>query len=97
MKTARWLLPFLVLGLLAARAGDSSPKTSRNAAQPAELAELTPGEKTFLDELSQGYAYKEIADHLGISLDGVRNYVRNIYKKLHAHSKLEVVNKYLGR
>ena len=75
----------------------SSPKASRDAAELAELAELTPGEKTFLDELSQGYAYKEIADHLGISLDGVRNYVRNIYKKLHAHSKLEVVNKYLGR
>jgi len=68
-----------------------SATTSRGAAQ---LGILTPGEKRFLDELAQGYAYKEIADHLGISLDGVRNYVRNIYKKLQVHSKLELVNKY---
>jgi DNA-binding NarL/FixJ family response regulator len=73
----------------------SSAKTSKATA--AELAELTPRERKFLDELAQGYAYKEIADHLGISLDGVRNYVRNIYKKLHVHSKLELVNKYLHR
>ena len=70
-----------------------SAKVSKGAA--AELAALTPGERKFLDELAQGYAYKEIADHLGISLDGVRNYVRNIYKKLQVHSKLELVNKYL--
>ena len=68
-------------------------KTSKVTA--TELTELTAGEKRFLNELAQGYAYKEIADHLGISLDGVRNYIRNIYKKLHVHSKLELVNKYL--
>lgn len=73
----------------------SSAKTSKAVA--GELAGLTPGERKFLDELAQGHAYKEIANHLGISLDGVRNYVRNIYKKLHVHSKLELVNKYLHR
>ena len=58
---------------------------------------LTPGQINFLEELSQGYSYKEIADHLGITVHGVRNYIRNIYDKLHVHSKVEAVNKYLGR
>jgi DNA-binding NarL/FixJ family response regulator len=62
-----------------------------------ELESLTPGQKKFLEELAQGYAYKEIADHLGISVHGVRNYIRKIYEKLHVHSKVEAVNKYLGR
>jgi DNA-binding NarL/FixJ family response regulator len=61
-----------------------------------ELDQLTPGQKKFLDELSQGYSYKEIADHLGISMDGVRSYIRKIYEKLHVHSRTEAVIKYLG-
>lgn len=75
---------------------------SHSPARPAkagggELEQLTPGQKKFLEELAQGYAYKEIADHLGISVHGVRNYIRKIYEKLHVHSKVEAVNKYLGR
>ena len=62
-----------------------------------EFAELTPGQINFLEELSEGYSYKEIADHLGITVHGVRNYIRKIYDKLHVHSKVEAVNKYLGR
>ena len=63
----------------------------------SQVSQLTPGEKEFLDQLANGYAYKEIADHLGISVHGVRNYIRKIYEKLHVHSKVEAVNKYLGR
>lgn len=59
------------------------------------LTQLTAGQKKFLDELSQGYSYKEIADHLGISMDGVRSYIRKIYEKLHVHSRTEAVVKYL--
>lgn len=70
----------------------SGPPKSSNP----DLAKLTSGQKTFLDELSQGYSYKEIADHLGISMDGVRSYVRKIYEKLHVHSRTEAVTKYLG-
>ncbi|MGH7979477.1 MAG: response regulator [Limisphaerales bacterium] len=62
-----------------------------------EVIQLTPGQINFLEELSQGYSYKEIADHLGITVHGVRNYIRKIYDKLHVHSKVEAVNKYLGR
>jgi DNA-binding NarL/FixJ family response regulator len=64
---------------------------------PANLDHLTPGQKTFLDQLAAGYCYKEIADHLGITIDGVRSYVRRIYERLHVHSRTEAVVKYLQR
>lgn len=63
----------------------------------SELDQLTSGQRKCLEELAQGYLYKEIADHLGITVHGVRNYIRKIYEKLHVHSKVEAVNKYLGR
>jgi DNA-binding NarL/FixJ family response regulator len=59
------------------------------------VSRLTPGEKDFLDQLSKGYAYKEIADRLSISIDTVRSYVRTVYEKLHVHSRTEAVVKYL--
>ena len=64
---------------------------------PAELEGLTPHQRAFLDQLAQGYRYKEIADNLGISLDAVRSYVRRIYEKLQVHSRTEAVVKYLQR
>jgi DNA-binding NarL/FixJ family response regulator len=59
------------------------------------LSELTPGEKEFLSQLANGYAYKEIADRMKISIDTVRSYVRTVYEKLHVHSRTEAVVKYL--
>jgi len=61
----------------------------------AKLSRLTAGEKDFLDQLAKGYAYKEIADRLNISIDTVRSYVRTVYEKLHVHSRTEAVVKYL--
>lgn len=58
-------------------------------------AKLTAGEKDFLDQLAKGYAYKEIAGRLNISIDTVRSYVRTVYEKLHVHSRTEAVVKYL--
>jgi DNA-binding NarL/FixJ family response regulator len=59
------------------------------------ISRLTPGEKEFLDLLANGYAYKEIADRMKISIDTVRSYVRTVYEKLHVHSRTEAVVKYL--
>jgi len=59
------------------------------------MAKLTPGEREFLDQLANGYAYKEIADRMKISIDTVRSYVRTVYEKLHVHSRTEAVVKYL--
>ena len=59
------------------------------------VSTLTPGEREFLDQLAKGYAYKEIADRMTISIDTVRSYVRTVYEKLHVHSRTEAVVKYL--
>jgi DNA-binding NarL/FixJ family response regulator len=80
-----------------------TPQLARRVVQffmePAEkespVASLTPGEKEFLDQLAKGYAYKEIADRMNISIDTVRSYVRTVYEKLHVHSRTEAVVKYL--
>jgi DNA-binding NarL/FixJ family response regulator len=68
---------------------------SKPADGESSSARLTPGEKDFLDQLAKGYAYKEIADRLSISIDTVRSYVRTVYEKLHVHSRTEAVVKYL--
>jgi len=62
---------------------------------PSPVSKLTPGERDFLDQLANGYAYKEIADRMKISIDTVRSYVRTVYEKLHVHSRTEAVVKYL--
>ena len=68
---------------------------TKPAGATSPVASLTPGEKEFLDQLAHGYAYKEIADRMKISIDTVRSYVRTVYEKLHVHSRTEAVVKYL--
>ena len=68
---------------------------SKPAADDSQVSRLAPGEKEFLDQLAKGYAYKEIADRMNISIDTVRSYVRTVYEKLHVHSRTEAVVKYL--
>jgi DNA-binding NarL/FixJ family response regulator len=68
---------------------------SKPAPEAPSLAKLTPAEREFLDQLANGYAYKEIADRMNISIDTVRSYVRTVYEKLHVHSRTEAVVKYL--
>jgi DNA-binding NarL/FixJ family response regulator len=81
-----------------------TPQLARRVVQhfskPAEennspVSRLTAGEREFLDQLANGYAYKEIAGRMGISIDTVRSYVRTVYEKLHVHSRTEAVVKYL--
>ena len=65
---------------------------------PADgLAVLTAREREVLELLATGSLYKEIAERLGMSFDTVRTHLRNIYKKLHVHSRTEAVVKYLGK
>jgi len=68
---------------------------SRPTDTQSQVSRLTPGEKEFLEQLANGYAYKEIADRLNIRIDTVRSYVRTVYEKLHVHSRTEAVVKYL--
>jgi DNA-binding NarL/FixJ family response regulator len=60
-----------------------------------EIGKLTPREKDVLDQLSKGFRYKEIVDNLAISEGTLHSHIRNIYEKLHVHSRTEAVVKYL--
>ena len=54
---------------------------------------LTEREMEVLSCLVKGMSYKLIADACFISIDTVRGHIRNIYEKLHVHSKSEAVAK----
>lgn len=56
-----------------------------------EQHDLTEREVQVLRHLGEGLAYKQIAATLRVSLDTVRFHLRNIYGKLHVHSKSEAV------
>lgn len=56
---------------------------------------LTERENEILASLSQGYANKEIADKMNISVPTVRTHLRHIYEKLHVRSRAEAIVKYL--
>ena len=72
-------------------------QTGLDPSARAGLEELTENQRAFLDQLVQGYRYKEIAENLGISMHAVRGYIRRIYQKLTVHSRTEAVVKYLRR
>jgi DNA-binding NarL/FixJ family response regulator len=58
---------------------------------------LSKREQEILNLLVKGYRYKEIADALSISFETVRSHLKNIYDKMHVHSRTEAVVKYLRR
>jgi len=60
----------------------------RTAATSLSLREVE-----VLQLLADGHAYKTAADELSISTDTIRFHIRNIYEKLHVHSKSEAVLK----
>ncbi len=62
-----------------------------------ESADLSERENAVLHGLAEGLAYKQIADHLNISIHTVRNYIRRIYEKLHVRSRTEAVAKFLRK
>ena len=61
------------------------------APRPAEDLELSKRERELLVLLADGHSYKTAAKSLSISLDTVRFHIRNVYEKLHVHSKSEAV------
>jgi DNA-binding NarL/FixJ family response regulator len=61
-----------------------------------EGAQLSPREREILELLARGYLYKEIAEQLKISVPTVNAHIRNMYEKLHVHSRSQAVAKYIG-
>ena len=64
---------------------------------PPEVADyrLTEQEKQILKMLVNGHHYKTAAHELNISIHTVSFHLRNVYEKLHVHSKTEAVAKAL--
>lgn len=65
------------------------PKSSK-----PEVNGLSPREWEVLDLLARGYAYKEIAEALGISLPTVNTHIHRTYEKLHVRSRGEAVARF---
>jgi DNA-binding NarL/FixJ family response regulator len=63
---------------------------SAPARAPSELEALTPREREVLHHLARGYAYKRIAQRLGISDRTVETHVGNVLRKLQLSSRHEV-------
>ena len=63
---------------------------SAPAKAPSELESLTPREREVLHHLARGYAYKRIAQRLGISDRTVETHVGNVLRKLQLSSRHEV-------
>ena len=56
---------------------------------------LSQRELQVLQLLAEGHSYKICAGKLSVSHDTIRFHVRNIYERLHVHSKSEAVIKAL--
>ncbi len=59
------------------------------------LPSLAPRERQILEALARGRAPKEVAAELFISYETVRDYLKQIYQKLHVRSRTEAVLRYL--
>ena len=77
-RLAAALVRDLQAGAAASSGTDPRPRVSR---RETELLRL----------LAHGHSYKTAAAELGLSIDTVRFHLRNLYAKLHVHSKVEAV------
>jgi DNA-binding NarL/FixJ family response regulator len=62
-----------------------------------EVDSLSPRQRQALELLAEGFLYKEIADKMGVSYLTVHQFTKQIYEKLHVHSRTEAVVKFLKR
>jgi DNA-binding NarL/FixJ family response regulator len=70
-------------------------KMFKHIAGPKGEYDLTDREKEVLELLVEGLTKKQIADRLVISFHTVDTHIRNIYAKLHVHSRSDAVAKAL--
>ncbi len=57
---------------------------------------LSRREREVLELLARGFSNKEIADQLHLSVETVRGHLKQIYDKLHVHSRTEAVLKFIA-
>jgi DNA-binding NarL/FixJ family response regulator len=63
-------------------------------ASNGEAEKLSTREREILDQIISGRSNKEIASRLSVSVLTLRWHLKQIYKKLHVHSRIEVVLKF---
>lgn len=63
----------------------------------ADSLGLTERERAMAELIARGLANKEIASELGISPATVRTHIYNLYKKVGARSRVELLNRLAGR
>jgi DNA-binding NarL/FixJ family response regulator len=63
----------------------------QSSAPKRQPEELSVREREILRLLARGYAYKEMADTLGISMGTINTHIYRIYQKLHVRSRGEAV------
>ncbi|HEY4415500.1 MAG TPA: response regulator transcription factor [Verrucomicrobiae bacterium] len=68
----------------------------KRANMPHQAIHLSQREKEILVMLSKGYSNKEIASELKLSIATVHSYLKNVYEKMHVHSRTQAVAKYLS-
>lgn len=54
---------------------------------------LTPRERDVLSLIAKGLRQKQIAVSLSITVETARKHIKNAYKKLDAHNKVEALQK----
>jgi DNA-binding NarL/FixJ family response regulator len=65
----------------------------KQSQQTAATFNLSPRELDILTGLTDGKSYRSIAAERFLSTETVRSHVKNIYEKMHVHSKAEAVAK----
>lgn len=83
--------------------GPMSPEVARRVIdlfrdfRPAGTVQhrLTPHELRLLKLLAEGHSYKTAANEFNVSVNTIGFHMRQIYEKLHVHSKTEAVSKAL--
>jgi DNA-binding NarL/FixJ family response regulator len=83
------LSPLMATKLLEEFKQMSQRASAPTAALGIELPRLTERELEILDLVAQGRLNREIAERLVISVNTVRNHIRNILDKLQMHSRME--------
>lgn len=68
----------------------------QSTADLALVKELSAREKEILEQLAQGFLYKEIATNLFIAEGTVRQHAHRVYQKLQVNNRTEAIRKYLS-
>ena len=63
------------------------------SSEATEIVELTSREIEVLEQLSKGLKNREIAENLFLSFFTVKKHIENIYRKLQAHNRIEMLQK----